>query len=145
MTLADFQPYVEDALIALEWATARARWRQALHDEEEAIRKALLLAGQYGVEPEPLEDRLRLIALAQDEDVTADCVPQHPVRSIPIDMITAAVIRRILKLPPEFPVLSIKVLPAPEAIADALQAIAMRWSSPNGASGEDAGPIASHV
>jgi hypothetical protein len=62
----------------------------------------------YGVEREPLEARLAQIDRELAGDVTADRVPQHPIRSVPMDLITAAVVRRILKLPQEFPVLSIK-------------------------------------
>jgi hypothetical protein len=103
MTLAEFQPYVEQAVTACEWAIARARWRQGLLDEREALGKAYLLAGQYGIEPEPIEARLQQIYTELEGDVTADCVPQHPLRSIPMDLITAAVVRRCLRLPQNFP------------------------------------------
>ncbi len=138
MTLAEFQPHVEQAVTALEWATARARWRQALVEEREAIEKALPLAGQYGVEAEPLEARLGQIAVEFTLDVTADQVPQHPIRSVPMDLITAAVIRNLLRLPAAFPVLSLKALPNEAVLRDAVAAIAQRWYSPLGAVPEDA-------
>ncbi len=138
MTLAEFQPHVEQAVTALEWTTARARWRQALMAEREAIEKALPLAGQYGVEREPLESRLGLIAIELNLDVTADQVPQHPIRSVPMDLITAAVIRNLLRLPAAFPVLSIKAVPDEAVLLDAVSAIALRWYSPFGAVTEEA-------
>lgn len=132
MTLAEFQPYVEQAIISLEWETARARWRQELLGQREALGNALLLAGQYGVERQPIEDRLQQIYQELDGDVTADMVPVHPIRSVPMDLITAAVIRRILRLPPEFPILSIKAVPSATDILEAVRAIASRWQTPNG-------------
>lgn len=132
MTLAELQPYVEDALSAVEWNAARLRWASALDDEEAAIRKAVPLAGQYGVELEPLEARLEQIAIERQGDVTADRVPQSPLRSVPMDLVTTAVVRRLLRLPAEFPVLSIKSLPEPQDLAEAVAAIAARWQTPNG-------------
>lgn len=131
MTLAEFEPYVERAVTALEWTTARARWRQGLLVEREAIDKAIPLAGSYGVEREPLEARLRQIDQDLTGDVTADQVPLLPLRSVPMDLITTAVVRRLLRLPPEFPVLSIKTLPSDDQIAEAVAAIASRWHTPN--------------
>jgi hypothetical protein len=58
-------------------------------------------------------------------------VPQHPVRSVPIDMITEAVVRRLLHIPAAFPVLSIRAVPSPDDIREAVAAIAARWSTPN--------------
>jgi hypothetical protein len=132
MTLAEFQPHVEKAVTALEWTIARARRTLALAEEAEAIMKALPLAGSYGVERAPLEGRLEQIACEIGQGVTADMVSQHPVRSIPMDVITAAVVRRTLHIPADFPVLSVKTIPSPEAIADAVMAIAARWHSPQG-------------
>lgn len=137
MTLSEFQPYVEAAIGAVEWNAARLRRAAALRAERAAIRNALKLAGQYGVEAEPLEARLAQIELERDQDVTADMVPQHPIRSVPMDMIAAAVVRRLLGLPAEFPVLSIKALPDQQSIAQAVTEIAQRWSSPNGAAVEE--------
>lgn len=133
MTLAELQPYVERAVTALEWSIARARWRRGLDEQFEAITNALPLAGSYGVEREPLEARLRQIGIERTQDVTADQVSEHPVRSVPMDVITVAVVRRILRIPVEFPVLSIKALPHLNEIADAVTALAARWSSPHGA------------
>lgn len=134
MTLAEFQPYVEQALVSLEWAVARTRWRHGLLDERDAITRALPLAGSYGVEREPLEARWAQINTELQQDVTADRVSQSPLRSVPMDMIAAAVVRRILRVPPEFPVLSIRELPKQADIDDAVRAIAMRWQTPNGQS-----------
>lgn len=166
MTLSEFQPYVEAAVTTYEWASARARWHHGLLNEREAIKKALALlseraANQRLLEPlpegvqfsdvvddadlEPYHARLKQIAEELERDVTPDRVPQLPLRSIPMDLITAAVVRRCLRLPAEFPVLSIKALPTPEAIADAVAAIAMKWQTPNGASAEEPTRIASHV
>lgn len=154
MTLADFQPYVERAVTAHEWATARVRWRQGLLNECEALHKAVAVlaervAYQDSLDPlpdgvrfsdpvykddlEPYRERLRQIGEELERDVTPDCVPLHPIRSIPMDLITAAVVRRLLRLPAEFPVLSIKALPAEQDIADAVQAIASKWQHPNSA------------
>ena len=130
MTLAEFQPFVERALTALEWSLARARWRQGLLDQREALGKALLLAGQYGVERQPIDDRLQQISHELDSDVTADCVPKHPVRSVPMDLITAAVVRRIFRIPSDFPILSLNKLPDEQDVSDAVRAIAQRWSTP---------------
>jgi hypothetical protein len=132
MTLAEFQPHVEQGIINIEWETARARWRAGLLVEREALGKALLLAGQYGVDRQPIEDRLQQIYVELEGDVTADRISVHPIRSVPMDLIAAAVVRRIYKIPNDFPILSVKELPSHEAIADALRAIAMRWSTPNG-------------
>lgn len=132
MTIADFQPHIEAAIVALEWAQARAAWLRGLFGEQEALEKALTLAGQYGVEEAPLQARLDQIVVEFQGDVTPDRVSQHPMRSVPMDLIATAVIRRILRLPDGFPVLSIKVLPSDEQIADAVEAIAQRWSSPLG-------------
>lgn len=132
MTLAEFQPHVENALVAIEWTIARSRWRTGLLGEREALLKALPLAGSYGVEREPLEARLAQIEVELTGDVTADQVPQLPLRSIPMDMIAAAVVRRILRLPREFPILSISKLPSREVLLDTLEAIAMRWQTTNG-------------
>jgi hypothetical protein len=166
MTLAEFQPYVEQAVTAYEWVSARARWHQGLLNEREALEKALTTlseraANQRLLEPlmegvqfsdpvdeddlEPYRARLQQIADELKGDVTPDRVPQLPLRSIPMDLITAAVIRRCLRLPAEFPVLSIKTLPTPEAIADAVAAIAMKWQTPNGASADQPARITSHV
>ncbi len=133
MTLAEFQPYVEAALSAHEWATARARWRAGLLDERIAIETALPLAGSYGIEEEPLQARLAQIERDLAGDVTADQVPQHPLRSVPMDLIAVAVIRRILRVPSTIPVLSIKTLPTQDELRDALASIAGRWQHPNGA------------
>jgi len=146
MTLAEFQPHVEQALVALEWEIARKRWRQGLIDQQDAIMKAVPLAGTYGIELEPLKMRLMQIKLELDAcDVTADQVSRSPLRSVPMDMIAAAVIRRILHLPAEFPIISIKTLPSEADIAQALQSIAMKWSSANGQSGEEPSRLVSHV
>lgn len=134
MTLADFQPHVERAVTALEWATARARWRAGLLDERVAIVQATALAGQYGVEREPLDARLAQIDQELTQDVTADRVPVHPIRSVPMDLITAEVVRRLFGLPQPFPILSIKTLPSQPQIAEAVAAIASRWQTPNGSS-----------
>src|SRR4051812_45338624 len=124
MTLAEFQTHVERAVTAHEWATARVRWRQGLLNELEALQKAVALLAErveYQDSLEPLPDgvqfrdqvyrsdlepyyaRLRQIAEELERDVTPDCVPLHPLRSVPMDMIAAAVVRRILRLPAEFP------------------------------------------
>lgn len=132
MTLAEFQPHVEQALIALEWETARARWRQGLLDERAAIEKHLSLAGQYGIEAAPLEARLAQIDHELAGDVPADHVSQFPLRSVPMDLVATAVARRILRLPAEFPILSIRTLPSDDDIRHALEGIAMRWRTPNG-------------
>lgn len=137
MTLAEFQPYVETALAALEWETARARWRQGLIEESEAITKALPLAGSYGVEAAPLEARLAQITQELTGDVTADRVPQHPVRSVPMDLITEAVVRRLVRVPASFPVLSIKTAPALDDVRRAIADVAQRWQHPNGAIAEE--------
>jgi hypothetical protein len=132
MTLAELEPSVEAAIVSLEWELARARWRQGLQDERDAIEKAIPLAGTYGIEEEPLRDRLEQIAAESQGDVTADRVSVIPLRSVPMDLITAAVVRRILRIPAEIPVLSIKAMPSPTQIADAVEAIAARWSMPLG-------------
>jgi len=132
VTLADLQPYVDRAVTALEWNLARARRRQGLTDEIAAIQKALPLAGSYGVEREPLEARLAQIAHELDADVTEDQVSPSPLRSVPMDLVTAAVVRRILRLPAAFPILSVKTLPAVTDIEDAVRTIAMRWRTPHG-------------
>ncbi len=132
MTLAELQPIVDAALTALEWDTARARWREGLREEAEAIAKALPLAGSYGVEAEPLEARLKQIALEAEGDVTADRVPLHPLRSVPMDMITSAVVRRILRVPSAFPIVSIKAAPDAADIQQALTGISRHWQTPNG-------------
>ena len=56
MTLAELQPFVERALVAVEWDTAQSRRAHALTEEREAIARALPLAGRYGVERAPLEE-----------------------------------------------------------------------------------------
>lgn len=137
MTIAEFQPHVERALTALEWATARARWRRGLLEQREAIAKALQLAGNYGIEREPLEARLAQIDHELTQDVTADQVPVSPLRSVPLDLITAAVVRRVLRLPPEFPILSLKTVPSDEQMIEAVSAIASRWQTPNGQSSDE--------
>lgn len=93
MTLAELQPHVEAAVVAVEWATARSR---------------------YG------------------DDVTADRVPQSPLRSVPMDLITEAVARRALKLPPDVPILRIKAQPDQDVIFDVVMALASRWKTANG-------------
>lgn len=132
MTLAEFQPYVERAVTALEWETARARWKQGLLDEREAIEHTIPLVGLYGIEREPLEARLAQIEQELAGDVTADRVPVLPLRSVPMDLIAAAVVRRILRIPVAIPVLSIKALPSECDIDDAVRAIAQRWQHPMG-------------
>ncbi len=132
MTLAELQPIVDAALTSLEWETARARWRDGLRDEAEALTKALPLAGSYGVEAAPLEARLSQIALEAGGDVTADRVPLHPLRSVPMDMITSAVVRRILRVPAAFPIVSIKAEPDAAVIQQALASVARHWQTPNG-------------
>lgn len=132
MTLAELQPHVEQALVAIEWETARSRWRRGLLDECLAIQQSIPLAGQFGIERAPLEARLGQIETDLAGDVTADQVPQHPLRSVPMDLIAAAVARRILKLPPEFPILSLRDRPSDAAIGEALMAIAMRWQTTAG-------------
>jgi hypothetical protein len=89
--------------------------------------------------------RLAQLDLELKREVNAGEVPALPLRSVPMDLITTAVIRRCLRLPAEFPVLSIKTLPTPEAIADAVAAIAMKWQTPNGASADQPTRITSHV
>lgn len=131
MTLAEFQPHVERAVTAIEWSIARSRRSRALSEERDAIEKALPLAAQYGIEREPLEARLDQIAQEMRMDVTADYVTVLPLRSVPMDMIAVAVARRVLKLPPEFPILSVKMLPNQEAIESAVMDLALRWQTPN--------------
>jgi hypothetical protein len=55
-----------------------------------------------------------------------------PIRSVPIDLITAAVVRALLRLPAEFPVLSLKTAPTDDELQDALIGIAARWQHPMG-------------
>lgn len=93
MTLAEFQPHVEAAVSAVEWACARQR---------------------YG------------------ERVTADMVPQSPLRSVPMDLITEAVVRRALRLPQGVPILRIKAQPDQAVIFDVVMALALKWRTPNG-------------
>lgn len=132
MTLAEFQPYVEQAIINLEWETARSRWRAGLLVEREALGKALELTALLGMDRQPIEDRLQQIYSELEGDVTADRVPVHPIRSVPMDLIAVAVIRRILLLPQEFPILSIRTLPSERDVYEAVIAIANRWQTPNG-------------
>lgn len=131
MTLAEFQPQVEAAIVAHEWATARARWRAGLEVEAIAINRALKMVGA-DLDPEPLRARLVAIERELTQDVTADCVPVHPVRSVPIDIIATAVIRRILRIPASIPVLGIKTIPPDEDVRQAVADIAARWQTPNG-------------
>lgn len=132
MTLLELQPHVEAALVALEWDLARARWRQGLINERSAISRALKLAGQYGIEEGPLLERLAQIDEERKGDVTADRVSVHPLRSVPMDVIAAAVVRRVIGIPPDIPVMSVKVPPSPDLIADAIAAIAQKWQHVNG-------------
>lgn len=132
MTLDELQPAVEATLTALEWATARARWRARLTEERAAIRRALETAEDVGVDPGPLASRLVHIDVELAGDVTADQVSVSPLRSVPMDLITAAVARRILRLPPDFPILSLKLAPTADQIREALSAIYVRWQTPNG-------------
>jgi hypothetical protein len=135
--LAVFQSQVDAALTAYEWATARARWRAELESQQQSLQAALLMAGMYGIEREPLEARLLQIADELQGDVTADQVSVHPLRSVPMDLITDAVVRRLLRIPAGIPVLSVKVAPNPQDVLDAIAVIAQRWSTPNGAQPEE--------
>jgi hypothetical protein len=132
MTLAEFQPHVEKAVAAMEWNTARSRRLRSLAAEQDALWKALENAGQYGVEEAPLKARLDQIPFEMARDIDAGEVPVSPLRSVPMDMIAEAAVRRLLNLPSAFPILSIKVLPSPEMIEEAVTAIASRWKTPNG-------------
>ena len=132
VTLEELQPYVEAAITAVEWDIARARRQAGLLAEQETITQSLPLAGRYGIEEEPLRARLLQIEVERTQDITADCVPVAPVRSFPMDLITAAVVRRILRLPIGFPVISIKTMPNPDAIKTAVIAIMDRWQNANG-------------
>lgn len=70
--------------------------------------------------------------LRHGRDVTADMVPLSPLRSIPIDMIATAVVRRLLKVQSDFPILSIKVIPKQQDVVEAVAALASRWQTPQG-------------
>jgi len=145
LTLAEFQPYVEQAIVALEWNLARARRVQRLTDERESIARALPLAEMVGLERAPMEARLDQIEVELTQDVTPDWVSVHPLRSVPMDMIATAVVRRLLRVPPEFPILSIKALPPQDAVDEVVMALALKWQTPNGPSSEEPTRIESHV
>jgi hypothetical protein len=133
VTIVEFQSRVDAAITVYEWEVARVRWRQGLLEERAAIEKALPLAGTFGIEAEPLEARLGQIAVELTGDVTADRVPQHPVRSVPLDMIATAVIRRILRVPADYPFLTlsgIKTVPTDTEVAEAVADVAKNWSNP---------------
>ena len=145
MTLAEFQPHVEAAVTAYEWATARERWRAGLKDEAMAIQQAIasqleraLEDDDFEFDREPYDARLNQILTELQSDVTPDRVVTLPLREVPMDMITAAVIRRILRLPPEFPVLSIKTVPNELLIYETIADIAQKWSSQPALAGSSA-------
>jgi hypothetical protein len=134
MTLAEFQPHVERAVAAVERSHACSRRLRALQEERAAIEKSLRLAGLYGIEAAPLERRLAAIRQEMTQDITDDQVSVLPLRSVPMDMIAEAVVRRILKVPLDITILGLNVMPSPAAIEEAVQAIASRWKTPNGQS-----------
>jgi hypothetical protein len=145
MTLAEFQPHVERAVTAVEWALGRAHWRVALEEEYRAVVHAYAHADEWGLDPVPLHARIDQISIELGGDVTADRVPQLPLRSVPMDLIAEAVARRILKVPAEFPILGIKALPTDADIEAAVMSIAQRWQSPNSQSGGETTRIVAHV
>lgn len=145
MTLAELQPQVEAAIEAFEWEIASVRWRRGLIEEREAIEKAIPLAGQFGVEEAPLRARLGQIVAEMRTNVTADRVSLHPLRSVPMDLITAAVVRRILRLPADFPILSVKAPPTRKQLHDAVREIANRWQTPMGSIADEITQTVAHV
>ena len=69
VTLEELQPYVEAAITAVEWDTARARRQAGLLAEQETIEHSLPLAGQYGIEEEPLRARFLQIEVERLESL----------------------------------------------------------------------------
>ena len=132
MTIPECQVVVEAALVALEHECAAAARLRRLTDERKAIARALPLAGLYGIERAPLVARLDQLAVELTEDVSPGEIPQHPIRSVPMDLITLAVIRRVLQIPHDFPILGIKAEPSQAHVADALAHIAARWQTTAG-------------
>ena len=145
MTLAEFQPHVEAAVTEYEWERARIRWKIALMEEAAALYEAIASQTQrtaedtsFSFDREPYDARLEQILVELRGDVTPDRVSPLTLREVPMDMITAAVIRIILRLPPEFPVLSIKVVPPESVILETVADIAQKWSSQPALAGSSA-------
>lgn len=69
--------------------------------------------------------------------VTADMVPVLPIRSIPLDLITEAVARRLYRIPAGFSIIQIHGEPDPQVVAQVVAELAARWTSPNGGAQEE--------
>lgn len=167
MTLAEFQPYVEKAIAVVAKSTAKARILAGLEDERESIQDSIRWLEEHQVcshcgerdcvhienlvfQREPMEERLKQLAIDIEnvrhlEDVPDDLVPELPLLSVPMDLITAAVARRVLRLPSEFPILRLKALPPAHEIEHAVGALAQRWRTANGQSGDEPQRIVDHV
>jgi len=156
MTLAEFQQYVETAVAMVERSTAGARHRASVLDARATILRAIEWIDAQQSEPhrregdldeddvadlavERGEYELRLAQLDAElhRELNAGEVPELPLRSIPMDMIAESVARRLLKVPAEFPILSIKALPKSEDIDEAVLALAQKWRTANGPSTPD--------
>ena len=134
MTLADFQPHVEAALAAIERETSDARRKQRIADGIESIKKTIAWDLEHGVlDQADLQKRLAQEMAEWAREIGDDEINPHPVRSVPMDLIAAAVIRRIYRVPDAFPIIGVKVLPPADEIKRAVAAIAARWVTPNGA------------
>lgn len=149
MTLAEFQPHVERALLVVERSTAAARRLMALEDERDSILAAIQWVKETEIcthcgeqhcthienireQLEPMRERLTQIAHEITLDVTEDMVSELPLRSVPIDLITAEVARRLVRMPPEFPVLRLKSLPDDETIEAEVLRLSRRWRTSKG-------------